>query len=181
MAPSRLVEAPDEGSRLEGATPLNTTVYSSSHHRRTRESGFSVIELLIVCAIVGIIAGVVVMAGRPVVRGQEGLAAVKSMQQSVWQGATMAASRGVRTNLVYTGTSLEVRNATTSAVIRRFDLPTGATLNVTVGSAFLQFTPPGKVDAASLAALPTPLRITTTGGTYDLQVSLIGEVRVGDS
>lgn len=160
---------------------LNVSSSTAPTHASRREFGFTVIELLIVCAIVGIIAGVVVLAGRPVVRGQEGLAAVKSMQQSVWQGATMAASRGVRTNLVYTGTGLEVRNATTSAVIRHFDLPAGATLNVTAGSAFLQFTPPGKVDAASLAALPNPLRIVTSGGSYDLQISLIGEVRVSDS
>lgn len=157
---------------------LRTYTIRTTVKRRSAEAGFSIIELLIVVAIVGIIAAVVVMAGRPIVRGQEGAAAVKSMQQSVWQGATMAASRGVRTNLVYTGTSLEVRNATTDAVIRSFELPAGASLNVTAGSAFLQFTPPGKVDAASLASLPSPLRITTTGGVYDLQISLIGEVKV---
>jgi len=160
---------------------LKPATGKSSNATLRTTGGFSIIELLIVLAILGIITGVVVMTGRPIVRGQEGLAAVKSMQQSVWQGATMAASRGVRTSLFYTGTSLEVRNATTNAVIRRFDFPAGASINVTAGTAFLQFTPPGKVDPTSLASLPSPFRITTTGGVYDLQISLIGEVRVSGS
>lgn len=142
-----------------------------------RHAGFSVLELLIALAIVAVVAGIVVMAGRPVVRGQEGQAALRTMQQSVWQGATSAASRGVRTSLVLSGGDLEVRNADSNELIRRFELPDEVSLNVEQGQ-ILAFTPPGKVDETTLASLPDPFRITSEQGTYDLQVSLIGEVRV---
>ena len=96
---------------------------------RARTAGFTLIELLIVIAIIAIIAGLAVMNGRPIVRGQEGAAAIKTMQQSVWQGATMAASRGVRTVLVLDGSDLEVRSSDNDELIRRFELPENASLN----------------------------------------------------
>ncbi len=137
----------------------------------------SILEILIAIAIFGAIAAVVVMTGRPIVRGQEGQAALRTMQQSVWQGATMAASRGVRTSLMLAGGNLEVRNVDTGEVIRSFELPDGASLNIDEGQV-LAFTPPGKVDEQTLKDLPNPFQITSNDATYDLQVSLIGEVRV---
>lgn len=128
-------------------------------------------------AVIAAVAGAIALGGRRIAQGQDANAAVKTMQQSVWQGATMAASRGVRTNLVLSGQELEVQVASSGAVIRRFELNTGASLNVSDGT-LLTFTPPGKVDPASLAGLPSPLQLTTGGNTYDLQISLIGEVRV---
>lgn len=145
--------------------------------QRAPDGGFTLLELLIVLTIIGAVAGIAVMSGRPIVRGQEASAAVKTMQQSVWQGATMAASRGVRTNLVVSGQTLEVQEASSGEVIRSFELSADASLNVGDGT-MLAFTPPGKVDSASLAALPTPLQLTSNGETFDLQISLIGEVRV---
>lgn len=142
-----------------------------------RRAGFSVLELLIALAIAAVVAGIVVLAGRPIVRGQEGQAALRSVQQSVWQGATSAASRGVRTSLVLAGSDLEVRNAESNELIRRFELPDDVSLNVEQGQ-ILAFTPPGKVDETTLAGLPDPFQITSQQGTYDLQVSLIGEVRM---
>jgi type II secretory pathway pseudopilin PulG len=135
------------------------------------------LELLIVLAIIGATAGIIALSGRLITRGQDANAAVKTMQQSIWQGATMAASRGVRTNLVLSGQELEVQVASSGQVIRRYELNADAALNVSDGT-LLAFTPPGKVDPASLASLPTPLQLTTNGTTYDLQISLIGEVRV---
>lgn len=144
---------------------------------RSGSAGFTLLEILIVLAIIAIIAGIAVMNGRPIVQGQEGAAAIRTMQQSVWQGATMAASRGVRTVLVLNGANLEVRNAVTNDLIRSFELPDQASLNVPDGT-LLAFTPPGKVDEATLGSLPSPLTITSNDNVYDLQISLIGEVRV---
>lgn len=143
---------------------------------RGRHRGLTLLEVLIVAAIVGVVAGIAVMAGRPVVRGQESSAAVKTVQQSVWQGATMAASRGVRTQLLLSGHVLEVRNEESGEVIRRFELPSDASLNVEDGP-LLAFTPPGKVDESTLPPADEPLRLTVGDRTYDLQVSLIGEIR----
>lgn len=144
--------------------------------KRSR-AGLTLLELLVVLAIVGAIAGIVAIAGRPVVQGQEAAAAVRTVQQSVWQGATMAASRGVRTLLVLTNGVLEVRRADDDALIRSFALPSQASLNVEDGT-LLAFTPPGKVDEETLKDLPDPFRITAKDKVYDLEVSLIGEVRV---
>lgn len=130
-----------------------------------------------VFAILGAVVGLVVMSGRPIARGQEARSAVKTVQQSVWQGATSAASRGVRTNLVHAGGRLEVRNAATNEVIRRFELPEDASINAPDGT-LLVFTPPGKVDEASLASLPDPFQVTAGGQVTQLEVSLIGEVRI---
>jgi len=146
--------------------------------RSSGASGFTLLELLVVIAIIGIVAGIAVMAGRPVVRAQAEEAAFRTLQQSVWQGATMAASRGVRTQLTYAGSTLTVVNQTSGETIRTFDLPEAASLNVPSGTTLLEFTPPGKVDLASLAALPNPFTISSNGRTQDVQVSLIGEVRL---
>src|SRR5690606_4093652 len=101
-----------------------------------------------------------VMVGRPVVQGQEAAAAVRTVQQSVWQGATAAASRGVETTLVLAGRNLEVRNAETGVLIRRYELPVDASLNASDGS-LLTFTPPGKVDEATLPEADEPWILTT--------------------
>lgn len=153
---------------------------SSSNHRGHRsslgQSGFTLIELLIVMALVGVMAGVVVMSGRPIARAQDSLAAVKTMQQSVWQGATMAASRGVRTRLELNGRFLDVVREDNNQRVRRFELPATASLNTT-SNPILMFTPPGKVDDASFLTLPYPFLLTVDGKVYTLEISLIGEVK----
>ena len=143
-----------------------------------RRHGFTLLELLVVMAILAIVVGLVVMNGRPIVRDQAQHAAVRTMQQSVWQGATMAASRGVTTHLILAGSDLEVRNSATNEVIRRFELPDEVSLNIPDGT-ILTFTPPGKVLASSLTSLPNPFQITANGRVRNLEISLIGEVRVG--
>lgn len=143
---------------------------------RTRDEGLTILELLIVAAIIGVMAGLVVMSGRPVVRGQEAASAVRTVQQSVWQGATMAASRGVSTELALSGGSLVVRRLDNGQEVRRFELPDETSLNVEDGP-LLVFTPPGKVDETTLPDPDDPLKLTVRDRTYTLEISLIGEVR----
>jgi len=146
--------------------------------RRTRSTtGFSLLEMLILLAILGLVAGVVAVSGRRVAAGQQQRAALTSVRQSVWEGATAAAARGVATELVRTATGLVVREAGSGKVLRSFDIPSAATTNMPMGQVLL-FTPPGRVDLASLQALPSPLTLTVNGHTFGLQVSLIGEVKV---
>lgn len=146
-------------------------------HPTRRHAGFSIIELLILLAILGLIAGVIAVNGRRVLAGQQEKAALTSVRQSVWEGATAAASRGVSTELVRTPSGLEVREAGSATPLRTFDIPSSVTTNMPMGQV-LTFTPPGRVDLASLQALPSPLTLTVNGHTFKLQVSLIGEVKV---
>lgn len=149
----------------------------TSNARRRSSAGFSVLELLIVVAILSIVLSLVAVSWRGYVQRASERSVVNTFQQSVWQGATMAAARGFRTELVRNGDLLLVRRVSNGAELRRFELDPSATLNVPDGQV-LVFTPPGAVLEASLAALPDPIEITAAGTTYELDVSLIGEVRV---
>jgi hypothetical protein len=133
--------------------------------------------LLVVLAILAVAFGLVAIAGRGILQRSAERSVVNTVQQAVWQGATMAAARGVRTELVRDGDVLAVRRLADGEVLRTFELEPGATLNVSDGQV-LVFTPPGSVLESSLDALPDPVRITAAGDTYELEVSLIGEVRV---
>ena len=61
--------------------------------------GFTMLEVLIVIAIIGIVAGMGVVSGRKVAQRQNQNAASRSIQQLFWQGATGAAARGVEVTL----------------------------------------------------------------------------------
>ncbi len=159
---------------------MDSTRLPSRLSRRT--AAFSLIEFLILLAILGLIAGVVVVSGRRVLAGQDEKAALTSVRQSVWEGATAAASRGVDTVLVRTATGLAVREVGGTTDLRTFALPASVTTNLPAasgasGTVVLRFTPPGRVDLATLQALPSPLTLTVNGHTYKLQVSIIGEVK----
>lgn len=139
------------------------------------QAGISLIEILVVLAIVGIALGIGFFNGRGLLEGRREVAAVNSLRQSVWQAATAASARGRSVQLVLGGRTLEVRDGAT--VIRRDELPDGVSTNLPQG-VVLSFTPPGKVTPASLAAVQALSPYISTGkSTYQLEFSLIGEVR----
>jgi prepilin-type N-terminal cleavage/methylation domain-containing protein len=144
---------------------------------RTR-IGFTLIELLVVVAILGIVLGIAAFGGRGIAQGARERAALNTVQQSVWQGATLAAARGFRTELCRAGTELAIRRVETDpcvgAVLRRFEIDGAVSLSFDEGSVMV-FTPPGTIDPATL---PDSVTLVAGGSTYVLDVSLIGEVRV---
>lgn len=145
---------------------------------RTRSTlGLTTIELLIVMAILAIVATIGIMNYRQVLRGQEERAAIQSIQQTVWQGATAAAARGVLVNLTRSGNVFTLAESESGRVLKTFELPNGVSSNWPADRA-LVFTPPGKVQPSTLTSLPNPLTITSSKGRVTrLTVSLIGEVK----
>ncbi len=139
-------------------------------------NAFSLMELLIVIAIIAILGTIGAINGRRIAQDRNAEASLVTLQQSIWQGATAAASRGTPIELVRTGTELALRDASTGETIRTWELDRAVTTNLPEGVA-LRFLPPGKVDPMTLSALPDDLTLTTTNHTYRLDVSLIGQVR----
>jgi type IV fimbrial biogenesis protein FimU len=141
-----------------------------------RQNGFSLLELLVVLAIIGVAVGIGVFNGLRALQAQQERAAVRSIQQSIWQGATAASARGVETELVRNDRQLLVREVVSGRTLRREELPAGVSTNLPTGQV-LRFTPPGQIARATLDALPVPLYVRTTDRRYQLRVSLIGEVQ----
>lgn len=149
---------------------------------KRRSFGITLLELLIVMSIIGVLVGIGGITGSSIARRQAAQGAVATFQQSVWQGATAAASRGLRVNLVRQGNDLQLINASNDELLRRFELPAG--VDIQAGNPILRFLPPGKVDDGSLKALKDGLIIETSEGRYRVEISVIGEVRsvrLGDS
>lgn len=136
-------------------------------------AGITILELLVVIAILGVIAGIGIMNGRRAAQAQTARGAVATFQQSVWQGASAAASRGLTIELNRTEEGLALVD-TDDRVIRVYELP--ASVDIPVDNPILRFLPPGKVDLSTLS-LVDDLVIDTGHGRYTVEISLIGEVR----
>lgn len=144
--------------------------YASYH--ASKSQGFSLIEVLVVTGILAIVGTLIFMSTRgPLVEQQE-RAAIRSIQQSVWQGATAASARGRNTELLQLGQRFIVREVDSGRVIRTDDLPQG----ITTSLPNLVFTPPGKISEASFEAVADGITVQSTKGVTHLRVSIIGEV-----
>jgi len=147
-----------------------------------RRSGITLIELLVVIAIIGVIAGLGAVSGRLIAQNASERAALNTVQQAVWQGSTLAAARGFRTVLCRDAAQLTVREVVDrdnpnceGDVLRRFEIDEAVVLTGIADGTSLVFTPPGTIVQGTL---PASIELTAAGNTYDLEVSLIGEVRV---
>lgn len=147
---------------------LETSRQSISDYQR----GLTLVEVLIVLVIFGVLLSLVIFMGRGALDNQEEQAAIRSIQQSIWQGSSAASARGRNTELTLTGRLIEVREAGTGRVIRSEELPRGISTNLPT----LVFTPPGKISSDSFALVSNGIRVTSSAGTTLLSVSIIGEV-----
>lgn len=163
---------------IRGPTREAPRVTAASLVGSHRSRGFTLLELLIVVAILGVVLGLTGILGRAIARQASERAALNTVQQSVWQGATLAAARGFRTELCRAGVELAIHrvdgDACEGPVLRRFEIDPNVSLSFAEGSVMV-FTPPGTIDPATL---PGTVTLVAGSSTYTLEVSLIGEVRV---
>lgn len=134
--------------------------------------GFTILEILVVLAILGIVLVISAIMGRGALTNQEELSAIRSIQQSIWQGASAASARGRNTELIHTGRRVEVREVGTGRLIRTEELPSGVTTTLPN----LVFTPPGKISSDSFALVTDGISVNTAKTSTLLRVSIIGEV-----
>lgn len=139
-------------------------------------SGITLVELIIVVGILGVVLAIGIFNGRQALIQRQEDAALNTIRQVIWQGATAASSRGREVTLHLNNRTLQLRVG--ASVIRSDDLPAGVSTNLPQGLV-LAFSPPGKVTAESLGDLiETSPRVWAGGRTYFIDVSVIGEVRV---
>jgi prepilin-type N-terminal cleavage/methylation domain-containing protein len=139
-----------------------------------KRRGFTLLEMLLVLAILGITFGIGAIGSRSILLRQENTAALRSVKQLFWHGATVAASRSINLELVRTNNVFVIRPVGGGTPFRTATLPNDVSSNLPQG-VIARFTPPGKVAITALNANPFTLRLND--GTYQLTVSQIGEVR----
>jgi prepilin-type N-terminal cleavage/methylation domain-containing protein len=139
-----------------------------------KQRGFSLLEILVVLAILGILAGLIAVGSRAILTGQQQRSSLYSMRQIFWQGASAASSRGEQLELVRSSDVIQVRTvASPVKVIRRVELSRGVTLSLPQGQ-IATFSPSGKV---TIPNTNNPFTLQSDGKTYTFNVSMIGEVK----
>src|SRR5690606_16534078 len=113
---------------------------------RRRDTGITVLELLVVVAILAVVLGICVINGRAIAQRQAAHGAIATFQQSVWHGSTLAASRGLTVELNRTASVLSLVDVGSQRVLLRYDLPPGVV--IPNENPILSFTQPGKVELA---------------------------------
>lgn len=134
--------------------------------------GLSLIEILIILAVLSIIFSFVAVGSRTILQGQEERASLTSVQTIFWQGATAAASRGETLELVRAGPILSVIEKDSGKTVRKEELSDEVELSLPDGKV-ATFIAPGKVSMASGNSFTLKANETT----YLMTVSLIGEVK----
>jgi len=142
---------------------------------RKYEIGLTILELLLVVAVLGILLSIGIPWAAGLLKGQEAHSSLNSLRQAFWQGATLASSRGERLELVRSGNSLLLRPQGRTQVLRRWDLSQEVSTDLPPGQLAV-FTPPGKVELSP--SFPNPFTVRAKGKSYRYLVSRIGEVKV---
>jgi len=147
-----------------------------------RSRGFTLLELLIVIAVLGVLFTLTAFQSRKIEAHQAEAAFYTSLERLFWEGSTAAASRGRTLLLIRRDNDLIVRLRTAPrTVIRQVEIPEGVEVGLPEGRLAV-FTPPGRVRFRALFPRDCQgpsFKVTTRQGTERCyRVSLIGEVEV---
>ncbi len=139
--------------------------------------GFSLLEILVILAVLGILLGMAIFAGRDIIKKQNELQSVNQLRQLLWQAGTTVNARAVTGQLTRTGNVFKVVDVTdpTKSILEA-TLNSNVTSNFPVGESLI-FLSSGRIDTTSLGSLPNPLTITAAGKTFKLTISVIGEIK----
>ncbi len=141
-----------------------------------RRLGLTLLELLVVLALVGLLLALTGMNARKTIERQEEAAFVTGVKRLFWDGGTRASSLGETLELRREQQMLVLYKDTTP--IRRLRIPEGTTIDLP-GGRIATFLPTGKVElelTASCSPYPS-FAVQNASGRRCLEVSRIGEVR----
>lgn len=136
--------------------------------------GFSLLEILVVIAVIGILAGIGLFNGRQIIRNQNEVASIQQLRQLISRATTAVNAQGKSGTLNRTGTLLKVIDGNNKTLME-MTLDKNVVTNLPQGNS-LVFLPTGRISSASLAALPA-LEVQAAGKTFELEISVIGELR----
>lgn len=147
---------------------------------RSCQKGMTILEILVVVAIIGVVGSISVFNARRFLQGEEALGMTNTLQQMLLQGSTSASSRFRNVQLIQEQRAgarfLVLREQGSTRDIRAERVPQTVTTSLPTGTV-LTFTPSGRISTTSFAALAQPVRVTGPNLIYNVEVSLIGESR----
>jgi prepilin-type N-terminal cleavage/methylation domain-containing protein len=136
--------------------------------------GFSLLEILVVIAVIGILAGIGWFNGRQIIRNQNEVASIQQLRQLISRATTAVNAQGKSGTLNRSGTLIKVIDGNNKTLME-MTLDKNVVTNLPEGNS-LVFLPTGRISSASLAALPA-LEMQAAGQTFGLEISVIGELR----
>lgn len=137
--------------------------------KKIHTKGFSLIEILVVIAILSVFASLTVVSGRRVMQSQDQLAAISILKQSLIRASLSSNAKGKPLELKQNGSSIELKDGTKT--LEQFDLPSGFTVNWPT----LVFRESGLIDVASMGT--DTILLEGPKETYELKISLIAEMK----
>ena len=138
-----------------------------------RAAGFTLIEVLVVLAVIGSLLGLLAMGVSRVQSDEEDRAAIETFQLALLDAAGAASARGASVTIHWLGDELVVREG--ADVVRRWSFPADTQTTLEAG-ALVTFNASGRIER--LADLPDPLSFTWRGENRTLAVSLVGQSQV---